>query len=368
MKILIGMPSADSWGGPASSEPPFVHALRRRGHEVVEEDFVYGDKERPTPFLSRVARVTSTAARIRSRLGGGNFDLVHLNSAFDRRTILRDSFTIFAMGRRRPKVFIKMHGSFPEQLRDPGPLFGKLMRYLIENVDGWGYHTTPERLLFEEIGFDTSKFHRVRNAITVQLDLPEGYTRSQKNADEVFELLFVSRLVPLKGLTILIDACAILRSRGVRFRLTCVGEGEARRNAEDAVGRYGLGRVVSFTGHVPEEAVRERMLAADIFVFPTLYGEGFPNVLFKAMALGMPAVSTRIRGADDYLDEPGNCLFAEKNAESLADRIEQLVADKELRERMSANNIEYGKSLSPDAIAKEFEDVYLKLIGPDERK
>ena len=365
MKILMGMAAADSWGGPASSEPPFVDALRRRGHEVVEEDFVYGDKERPTPFISRVSRVARTAARIRSRLRGGKFDLVHLNSAFDRRTILRDSFTIFAMGRRRPKVFIKMHGSFPEQLGEPGPLFGRLMRYLIDNVDGWGYHTTPERLLFEEIGFDTSRFHRVRNAITVHLDLPDGFGRAQKDAGEVFELLFVSRLVPLKGLTILIEACAILRSRGVRFKLTCVGEGEARREAEDAVGRYGLGRVVTFTGHVPEDAVRQRMLDSDIFVFPTLYGEGFPNVLFKAMALGLPAVSTRIRGADDYLNEPGNCLFAEKSAESLADRIEQLIADKPLRERMSANNLAYGKTLSPDEIAKEFEAVYLKLIGEE---
>jgi glycosyltransferase involved in cell wall biosynthesis len=364
----MGMPAADSWGGPASSEPPFVEALRGRGHEVVEEDFVYGDKDRPTPFLSRVSRVARTAAHIRSRVHAGNFDLVHLNSAFDRRTILRDSFTIFAMGRNRPKVFIKMHGSFPEQLKKPGPFFGKLMRYLIDNVDGWGYHTTPERLLFEEIGFDTNRFHLVRNAITVHLDLPEGYRREQKDAGEVIELLFVSRLVPLKGLTILIEACAILRSRGVRFRLTCVGEGEARRDAEDAVGRHGLGRVVTFTGHVPEDAVRERMLASDIFVFPTLYSEGFPNVLFKAMALGMPAISTRIRGADDYLDEPGNCLFAEKTAESLADRIEQLIADKELRERMSANNLEYGKTLGPEEIAKEFEAVYTKVIGRDLQK
>ena len=364
----MGMPAADSWGGPASSEPPFVEALRGRGHEVVEEDFVYGDKERPTPFLSRVARVAEAASRLRARVREGKFDLVHLNSAFDKRTILRDSFTVFAMGRNRPKVFIKMHGSFPEQLKQPGPLFRRLMRYLIENVDGWGYHTTPERLLFEEIGFDTGRFHLVRNAITVHLDLPEGYRREQKDPAEVFELLFVSRLVPLKGLTILIDACAILRSRGVRFRLTCVGEGETRRDAEDAVGRHGLGRVVTFTGHVPEDAVRERMLASDIFVFPTLYGEGFPNVLFKAMALGMPAVSTRIRGADDYLNEPDNCLFAEKTAQSLADRIEQLIADRELRDRMSANNLEYGKTLGPEEIAKEFESVYLKVIGRDLHK
>jgi hypothetical protein len=40
MKILVGMPSKDSWGGPASSEPPFVAALRRASPEVREEVYV----------------------------------------------------------------------------------------------------------------------------------------------------------------------------------------------------------------------------------------------------------------------------------------------------------------------------------------
>ena len=359
----MGMPSSDSWGGPASSEPPFVEALRRLGHDVVEEDYVYGDKERPTSFFSRVSRVLRTALRLRRRVKSENFDIVHLNSAFDKRTILRDSFTVFLLSRKRPKIFIKLHGSLPEQFRRPGPIFGLLINYLQRSVDGFGYFTTDEAELFGEIGFDTRRFHRIGNAISAHLSLPAGFRRPQKDPDEIFELLFVSRFVPMKGLTMLIDACAVLRHRGVRFRLTCVGDGEARREADDAVGRNALGRAVTFTGHIPEDQVQERMMAADIFVFPTLYGEGFPMALFTAMALGLPVVTTRIRILRDRLSEPDNCLVAEPTAESLADRIEQLIADKELRERMSANNLEHGRTLGPDEIAKEFEAVYLKLTG-----
>ena len=361
----MGMPASDSWGGPASSEPPFVEALRRLGHDVVEEDYVYGDKDRPTPFAARVSRVVRTALRLRRRLKSESFDIVHLNSAFDKRTILRDSFTIFLMGKPRPKIFIKLHGSLPEQFQSPGPIFVPLIRYLQRNVDGFGYFTTDEVELFEEIGFDRRGFHRIGNATSAHPSLHDGSYRPQKDTGEIFELLFVSRFVPMKGLTMLIDACARLRQRGVRFRLTCVGDGEARRDAEDAVGRHALGRVVNFTGHIPEAQVQDRMMAADIFVFPTLYGEGFPMAMFTAMALGLPVVTTQIRILRDGITEPDHCLVAERNAESLADRIEQLIADKPLRERMSANNLAYGKTLGPDEIAKEFEAVYLKLIGEE---
>ena len=61
MKILIGMPSKDSWGGPIASEPPFVTALREAGVGVTEEVYVYGDKDKPTPFFERIRRVLKTA-------------------------------------------------------------------------------------------------------------------------------------------------------------------------------------------------------------------------------------------------------------------------------------------------------------------
>ena len=109
------MPAPDSWGGPAACEPPFVEALRDLGHDVATELYVYGDKDRPTPLLSRVSRVLRTAFRFRKRLNKGDFDLLHLNTAFDTRTILRDSASLFLMRPGRTKVFLKLHGSEAER-------------------------------------------------------------------------------------------------------------------------------------------------------------------------------------------------------------------------------------------------------------
>ena len=368
MKILVGMPAPDSWGGPIASEPPFVEALRGLGHAVVAEVYVYGDKERSTPTLSRISRVLRTAFRFRKLLKAGDFDLLHLNTAFDMRTILRDSASLFIMRPGSTKVVLKLHGSEAEEFADASWLTRRLIRYIARRVDGFGYHTREELDAFLELGFDPEKFSPVRNAVTIHQDLPADFEREQKDPDDVFEILFVSRFIPAKGLVETIEACEELRKRGIRFRLTCAGDGPSRRDAQDAVGRLALGRVVTFTGYIPEAEVTERFMSADLFVFPTSHKEGFPNVLFKAVAVGLPIVTTRIRAARDHLSEPDNCLFCIKDATDVADKMERLIRDAELRRSMSRNNVKYGKTLLPDAIAREFDEIYSRLVAGGEQK
>lgn len=359
MKILVGMPAPDSWGGPAACEPPFARALAELGHEVATEVYVYGDKERPTPVLSRVSRVLRTAFKFRGRLRSGRFDLLHLNTAFDTRTILRDSFSLFLIAPGRTKVFLKLHGSEAERFAAASGTMRRLIRYIAERADGFGYFTTDELEAFVSLGFDRSKFFRVHNALSVA-DQP---ARTHKKPGEIFELLFVSRFVPTKGLLNTIEACERLRRRGFRFRLTCVGDGPSRRDAEDAVGRLALGRVVTFTGYIPEEEVEEHLRRADIFVFPTTHPEGFPMVMFKAAAMGLPIVTTRIRAAKDHFTEPDNCLFTAADPESIADRIEALANDRGMRIRMSDSNRAFRSMLAPENVAREYERIYREIIS-----
>lgn len=361
------MPAPDSLGGPISSEPPFVEALRSRGLDVIDSVYVYGDKLTPTPILTRVGRVLRTAYRFRKLVRKHRPSLIFLNSAFDKRTILRDAATLFLMRPGDSKIFFKLHGSMADDLYDTNFLFRRLIRYLQQKVDGWGYHTREELDAFVRLGFDRSRFYPVRNATTIHHELPTGFDRVQKEAGDIPELLFASRFVPTKGLVPTILACEELRKRGVRFRLTCVGDGETRQDAEDAVGRLGLGRVVKFTGHLPEAEVTKAFVKADILVFPTSHPEGFPNVLFKAIATGLPVVTTKIRAAADYLSEPENCLYCTTAPENIADRLEELINDKALREKMARANSEYGLTLMPEKIADEFIDIFDRVLGETDR-
>jgi glycosyltransferase involved in cell wall biosynthesis len=358
----MGMPAPDSLGGPISSEPPFVEALREKGLNVVTDVYVYGDKLKPTPFLQRIKRVLRTAFRFRKLVRDHQPDIIFLNSAFDKKTILRDSASLFLMRPGRSKVIVKLHGSMAEDFEKASFLFRGLIGYLREKIDAFGYHTREELDAFARIGFDRKKFYPVRNAITIHNEIPPGYERTQKGPDEIFDLLFAARFVPTKGLVPTILACEELRKRGVRFRLTCVGDGETFQEAKDTVGRLALGRVVTFTGHLPEAEVTKEFLKADIFVFPTTHPEGFPNALFKAVATGLPVVTTNIRAAADYLSEPKNCMYCTTEPENIADRIQELIANKSLRENMSDANLAYGRTLTPAEIADEFIAIFDKML------
>lgn len=365
MKILVGMPSKDSWGGPIASEPPFVAALREIGVDAREEIYVYGDKEKPTPFFERIRRVLKTAFRFRKVLKNESFDLIHLNTAFDLKTLLRDSVSIFLMKPRKAKIFLKIHGSEARFLESKNLFLRILRNYLNKKADGIGVHTLEEKENFLRGGFAEEKFYFVKNAVTIADDLPEDFLRLQKKKTDTFKLLFVSRFIAAKGLLETIRACAILRERGYKFVLNCLGDGEIRAEAEREVERMDLQSQVKFTGYIPETKVTEYFSSSDIFVFPTSHAEGFPNVLFKAVAVGMPIVTTKIRAAADYLKEPENCLFSSQESESIAGKISELIDSIELRKQMSANNLKFGETLKPINIAREFLEIYRKITKLD---
>jgi glycosyltransferase involved in cell wall biosynthesis len=363
MKILVGMPSKDSWGGPISSEPPFVAALSETNVEVTEEVYVYGDKEKPTAFFERIRRVLQTAFRFRRILSSEEFDLIHLNTAFDLKTLLRDTASIFLMKPKKAKIFLKVHGSESSILESKNPFIAVLRNYLKNKVHGFGVHTSEEKSNFLRAGFADEKFYFVKNVVTIAENLPENFSRPQKEKTETFELLFVSRFIAAKGLLETILACAVVRERGFKFVLYCVGDGEMRAEAEREVARLGLQAEVKFTGYIPETKVAKYFFSSDIFVFPTRHAEGFPNVLFKAVAVGMPIVTTRVRAAADYLNESENCLFCTQVPENIAQKIIELIENKNLRATISANNLKLGETLSPQNIAREFLEIYTKLLA-----
>ena len=156
----------------------------------------------------------------------------------------------------------------------------------------------------------------------------------------------------------------MLRDRGVKFRLSCIGDGPIRVQAEALVGAKLMGDQVEFTGYVSEDEVFDKLLKGDILVFPTSHREGFPNILFRAVALGMPIVTSRVRAGGEYLNGRENCLFCTPEPENIADKIQTLIHDRGLRERMTAANLAMGKLLTKEAIAAEFLAIYEKLVGP----
>lgn len=163
---------------------------------------------------------------------------------------------------------------------------------------------------------------------------PLVYEARPEPNNPVPEILCVGRLVPAKGQHILLSACALLKTRGVPFRVTLVGGGEDRSSLEHYAAEAGLRGQVRFTGPLGQDRVREYYNQTDMFVLAS-FAEGVPVVLMEAMAKGIPVISTRIAGIPELIDHGKNGLLANAgDVEDLACQMEALIKDSTLRSRL----------------------------------
>jgi glycosyltransferase involved in cell wall biosynthesis len=363
LRVLLGMPEQTSLGGPVACEPPFAAELRRLGVAVAEETYVYGERLEGTTLRQRISRVLRTARRLRRRLRAEPFDVLHLNSSFDARALLRDVTTLGLLRATSAKIFIKFHGSDADLLRTNDPVLRRFTRTIFARTDGIGVLSSEEKENFIRAGVKEQRVFVVKNIVSpIDEDVPEMQAPSLRArlhvTAEMPLLLFIARFIPAKGL---LD---VLRARGASFKLLCVGDGPARRAAEAEVARLQLDEHAQFFGYIPEAETRAFYRESTLLVFPTYHYEGFPLVIFKALAAGLPVITTRIRAARDYLREPDNCLWVEpRQPEQLADRITHLLNRTELRATMSENNRALARRFDARTVASEYVAVYNQLIG-----
>ncbi|HKD37960.1 MAG TPA: glycosyltransferase, partial [Pirellulales bacterium] len=105
---------------------------------------------------------------------------------------------------------------------------------------------------------------------------------------------------PRKGIEVLLEAIAILKSRGIGLRLRAVGPFETagyEREVKALAERLGLANSVEWTGFRSD--IDAELDAMDVFVLPSIISEGMPMSVLEAMAAGVPVVGTRVDGVTD---------------------------------------------------------------------
>jgi glycosyltransferase involved in cell wall biosynthesis len=146
-------------------------------------------------------------------------------------------------------------------------------------------------------------------------------------------ILAVGRLARDKGFAHLLRATRLLNDRGHALEVEVVGDGPELAPLRRLADALGIAPQVRFRGWLRFEDVRRAMSEATVLVHPSdRLGDGLPNVLREAMALGTPVIASRIAGIPEALDD-GRCglLVPPGDVAALADALEQLLGDPGLR-------------------------------------
>jgi len=148
-------------------------------------------------------------------------------------------------------------------------------------------------------------------------------------------ILTLARLIPVKGVHILIEAFGLARKEVPELKLLVSGAGDPiythERKAQ--VAALHLEKDVLFLGNEPE--IERPLRAGDIFAAPYLWPEAFGLSALEAMAVGLPVVGSMSGGLPELLgDGKYGLLFEEKNVVALAQCLIRYAKDKDLRARI----------------------------------
>lgn len=165
------------------------------------------------------------------------------------------------------------------------------------------------RLVYLPNGVDTQKFQ------------PHFSNRKSQK----MRIIFVGRLDPVKNLSMLVEALALLKEFSPR--LVLVGDGPLRQSLAEKAARLNLN--CDFAGIVPNEELPNWLNAADVFVLPS-HREGHPKVLLEAMSCGLPCVGTNVEGIREVIRDGENGLLCDLTPQDMADKICSLHSDPDL--------------------------------------
>ena len=151
------------------------------------------------------------------------------------------------------------------------------------------------------------------------------------------EILLIGRLVAMKGIRYLIEACKLLDQKNIPFRCSIVGDGELKTELQELIKKLGLGDKVRLLGSFKQTELISFLQNSDIFALPCIVEEngnrdGLPIVLMEAMAMKLPVISTPVAGIPELVHhEENGLLVAPRDAAALAQALERLITDEALR-------------------------------------
>jgi len=199
--------------------------------------------------------------------------------------------------------------------------------------------------------------HVIYNAV-----LTEGTGNVPKTVEHLSRPLVVTvgRLVPWKGIEGVIDAVALLRTKGIHASLAVIGDGPDRvalvaRAEEKLTSDY------LFTGTLSHADTLAVMQSAEAFVLNSTY-EGLAHILIEALTLDVPIVATRVGGNPEVITHKENGLLVESgDTPKLAGALEHALTDTRLRAHLFKCALESAKRFSADTMLDTFAATVHKL-------
>ncbi|MGI6400633.1 MAG: glycosyltransferase family 4 protein [Thermoguttaceae bacterium] len=224
-------------------------------------------------------------------------------------------------------------------------------------------------LCFGEELFDRVDGYTRYNIIGAPVLEEDIYFREDTCQNDTIRILFVGFVRPEKGVQYLIEALSLLRTQR-KVELVCIGTRSDKFAAynkllDETIKKNGLEDRVSFPGYLGREEIYENMRNADLFVLPTL-SEGAGFVLIESLSQGLPVIASAVGGLPTTIDDGKDGLLVPPKAPAaIADAIDCVIEDEELRRGLIANGYDKVRETTYDKFASKIVGILDQMNGRD---
>ena len=198
---------------------------------------------------------------------------------------------------------------------------------IVETSDEATVRAEAGKIVLSPHGVDTDRFAPVAG-------------RVGRGATAPLRILAVGRLVPKKGIPVLIDALADMAAAGVAFECRIVGGGELREQLARRAAAAGVADKVTFLGSRAQPQILAEYHWADVFVQASVVNpdgdrDGIPNSVMEAMASGVAVVASAVAGIPEVVrHDVTGILVAPGDAPALAKALRELAGEGDRRRRL----------------------------------
>ena len=210
--------------------------------------------------------------------------------------------------------------------------------------------------------WDPKLVHVVPNGVPAKKELPP-----RNDPQSRWTIGTIALFRPRKGIEVLIDALAIVRSYGHDVRIRAVGcfeTSEYETRVKAFATQRGVAEFIDWVGFKSD--VDAEFQQMDLMVLPSLFGEGLPMVIIEAMAAGVPVIGTNVQGVPEVLTE-GHGVVAEAGcAASLSNCIRQFTQAEVNWQEMRTNAYRRQSEVYSDrSMARGVAQVYDRVLQLD---
>ena len=287
--------------------------------------------------------------------------IVHINSSYDTKGIVRDLFFIIVSWWVGRKIILQIHSEidfnkYPKTIkwiaRHVFPLSNKILVFSKNDMKKIEMLAPKEKIEILQNAVKVDDFTSKDKSFKKDLSIPEH--------GEV--ILFLSRLIKEKGVYDLIESITTVVKNYKNVYFIIAGEGPERNRMEMICKEKGIEKEVRFTGHINNKNLLKAYSCADIFVLPT-YSEAMPMVILEALAAGLPIITTPIGAIPDIIKDGINGFLIEPNSpKQLAEKILLLLHNKETKKRIGEANIQLAREeYDVKVILNKLEQLYLSI-------